>query len=120
MKPPRGKRAANQAFKDVHTSTLKCIVLAAAILGACNSGASEALARKSDCLACHAVATKLAGPAFKDVAAKYAGQSDAADRISESIRNGGVGKWGELPMPAQSKLSAPDAKKLALWILNKK
>lgn len=120
MKPPRCNRAAKRAFKDAHTSTLKCILLAVAILGACNSGASEALARKNDCLACHAVATKLVGPAFKDVAAKYAGQSDAADRISESIRNGGAGKWGELPMPAQSKLSAPDAKKLALWILNKK
>ena len=120
MKPTSSKRDAKRAFKRVHISTLKVIVLAAAFLGACNSRASEALARKSDCLGCHAVATKLVGPAFKEVAAKYAGQSDAVDRISESIRNGGAGKWGELPMPAQSKLSAQDVKKLAVWILNAK
>ncbi len=120
MKPPSFRRAIGPAFKGVHTSTLKGMVLAGAFLGACNSAASEALARKNDCLACHAVATKLVGPAFKDVAAKYAGQADAADRIIESIRNGGAGKWGELPMPAQPKLSAQDVKKLALWILNAK
>ena len=119
MKPTSSKREAKRA-KSGHISMLKAIVLAAAFSGACNSGASEALARKSDCLGCHAVATKLVGPAFKDVAAKYAGQSDAVDRISESIRNGGAGKWGELPMPAQPKLSAQDVKKLALWILNAK
>ena len=117
MKPLSFSRDAKQSFKGVDSSLLKGIVIAAAFTGTCNSGASEALARKSDCLACHAVATKMVGPAFKDVAAKYAGQSDAADRISESIRNGGAGKWGELPMPAQPKLSAPDVKKLALWIL---
>ena len=120
MKPLIFNHDAQRPFKSVHTSALKAIVIVGAFSGACNSGASEALARKSDCLACHAVAIKLVGPAFKDVAAKYAGQSDAADRISESIRNGGAGKWGELPMPAQPKLSAPDVKKLALWILNAK
>ena len=99
---------------------LKALVLAAASLMACNSFASEALARKNDCLGCHAVAIKLVGPAFKEVAAKYEGQSDAAERLTESIRNGSVGKWGDLPMPAHSKLSAADAKKLAEWVLKTK
>ena len=108
------------AIKPVPPSALKIIVLAAVFFGSCNSLASEALARKNDCLACHAVAIKLVGPAFKDVAAKYAGQSDAADLVSESIRNGGAGKWGELPMPAQPKLSKADLKKLALWVLSAK
>lgn len=98
----------------------QAIVLAAAAFMACNSFANEALARKNDCLGCHAVAVKLVGPAFKDVAAKYAGQSDAAERLSESIRNGSVGKWGDLPMPAHPKLSAADAKKLAEWVLKAK
>ena len=101
-------------------SLLKAFVLAAASLMACNSFASEALARKNDCLGCHAVAVKLVGPAFKAVAAKYEGQSDAAEQLTQSIRNGSVGKWGDLPMPAHPKLSAADAKKLAEWVLKAK
>ena len=101
-------------------SVLKILVLAAASLIACNSFANEALARKNDCLGCHAVAVKLVGPAFKDVAAKYAGQSDATERLVESVRNGSVGKWGDLPMPAHPKLSATDAKKLVEWVLKAK
>ena len=81
---------------------------------------TEALARKNDCLGCHAVATKLVGPAYKDVAAKYAGQADAQTMLALSIRNGSVGKWGDLPMPAHPKLSDGDAKKLAAWVLQAK
>jgi cytochrome c len=82
--------------------------------------ASEALARKNDCLGCHAVATKLVGPAYKEVAARYAGQADAQAQLVQSMRNGGVGKWGDLPMPAHPKLSEADAKNLAAWVLNLK
>lgn len=106
--------------KGAFPSMLKVLVLAAASCIACNSFANEALARKNDCLGCHAVAVKLVGPAFKDVAAKYAGQSDAAERLVESVRNGSVGKWGDLPMPAHPKLSAADAKKLVEWVLKAK
>ena len=101
-------------------SVLKAFVLAPALFIACNSFANEALARKNDCLGCHAVAVKLVGPAFKDVAAKYEGQSDAAEQLAQSIRNGSVGKWGDLPMPAHPKLSAADAKKLVEWVLKAK
>ena len=96
------------------------LVLSTALGAASNSLANEALAKKNDCLGCHAVATKLVGPAFKDVAAKYAAESDAIERLVASIRNGGVGKWGELPMPAQPKLSEGDAKKLAQWVMKAK
>jgi cytochrome c len=95
------------------------LLLSAALLSV-QASASEALARKNDCLGCHAVATKLVGPAYKDVAAKYAGQADAQALLVQSIRNGSVGKWGELPMPAHSKLSDGDAKKLAAWVLSLK
>lgn len=95
-------------------------VFSVAVLAAHNSEASEALSRKNDCLGCHAVATKLVGPAYKDVAAKYSGQPDAVAQLSQSIRNGSVGKWGDLPMPAHPKLSEADAKKLATWVLNLK
>ena len=66
------------------------------------------------------MATKLVGPSYKDVAAKYSGQPDAVAQLSQSIRNGSVGKWGDLPMPAHPKLSEADAKKLATWVLNLK
>ena len=95
-------------------------IFGAAALAAQSAQASEALARKNDCLGCHAVATKLVGPAYKDVAAKYAGQPDAVSQLSLSIRNGSVGKWGDLPMPAHPKLSEADAKKLATWVLGLK
>lgn len=109
-----------QLKQGISPLLVKAALLAAATGMGGTSWASEALARKNDCLGCHAVAVKLVGPAFKDVAAKYAGQSDAAERLSESIRNGSVGKWGELPMPAHPKLSAADTKKLAEWVLKAK
>ena len=92
----------------------------AALLLSGAAQANEALAQKNNCLGCHAVANKLVGPAYKDVAAKYAGQADAQARVMESIRNGSAGKWGELPMPPHPKLSDADLKKLASWVLNAK
>ena len=97
--------------------------LALLILGtmsAVSAQASEALANKSACLGCHAISAKMIGPAFKDVAAKYAGQSDAQAMLLKSIKSGGVGKWGDMPMPPQGALSDADAKKLATWILGLK
>ena len=98
----------------------KAAGVVASLALALTAQASEALARKSDCLGCHAVATKLVGPAYKDVAAKYAGQADAQAMLAQSIRTGSVGKWGDLPMPAHPKLSDADAKKLAAWVLKAK
>ena len=79
--------------------------------------ANKALAEKNGCLGCHAITSKLVGPAYQDIAAKYAGQSDAKEKLVQSMRKGGVGRWGEMPMPAQVQLSEADAKKLAAWIL---
>jgi len=75
------------------------------------------LAQKNACMACHAVDKKVVGPAFQDVAKKYAGQKDALALVSESIRKGGSGKWGPVPMPAQPALSEADLKALATWVL---
>ena len=80
--------------------------------------ANKALAEKHGCLGCHAAAAKLVGPAYRDVAAKYAGDVNAAAAIAQSIRNGGSGKWGETPMPPQNLVTEADAKKLARWILD--
>jgi cytochrome c len=104
-------------FKPRLTTAIHIALLLSAGAFALQAQANEALANKSGCLGCHAIATKLVGPAYKDVAAKYADQADAQAMLMQSIRNGSVGKWGELPMPAHPKISDADLKKLATWIL---
>ena len=104
-------------FKPRLTTAIHTALLLSAGAFALQAQANEALANKSGCLGCHAIATKLVGPAYKDVAAKYADQADAQTMLMQSIRNGSVGKWGELPMPAHPKISDADLKKLATWIL---
>jgi cytochrome c len=75
------------------------------------------LATAKNCMACHAVDKKLVGPSYKDVAAKYAGQKDAADKLATKIVKGGSGVWGPVPMPANAQVNPEEAKKLATWIL---
>ncbi|MFN7122538.1 MAG: c-type cytochrome [Hydrogenophaga sp.] len=82
-----------------------------------NAAAAKALASKSACLACHAVDKKLVGPAFKEVAAKHAGQADALEKVSARIKSGGAGLYGPVPMPAQAQLKDDELKLLAGWIL---
>src|SRR5689334_11079056 len=78
------------------------------------------LATAKNCMACHAIDKKLVGPSYKDVAAKYAGQKDAADKLAAKIIKGGSGVWGPVPMPANTQVSAAEAKQLAQWILTLK
>ena len=80
----------------------------------------QALASSKNCMACHAVEKKLVGPSFKDVANKYAGQSDAVNKLAGKIVKGGSGVWGPVPMPANSQVNEADAKKLAAWVLSLK
>jgi cytochrome c len=82
--------------------------------------ASPDLAQKKNCMACHAVDKKLIGPGYKEVAAKYAGQKDAADKLAQKIVKGGVGAWGQVPMPANPQVSEAEAKQLAAWVLSVK
>ena len=82
--------------------------------------ADPALAEKKNCLACHQVDKKLVGPSYKEVAAKYAGQKDAAAKLAEKIQKGGTGVWGQIPMPANPQVNADEAKTLATWVLSLK
>ncbi len=100
-----------------------CLLIATLAAGAAVSTPALAdlqLATAKNCMACHAVATKLVGPSYKDVAAKYAGQKDAVDKLSAKIVKGGAGVWGPVPMPANAQVSADEAKKLAAWVLTQK
>ena len=96
---------------------LHALALLAALLAAPAAWASPQLAQQKTCMACHAVDRKLVGPSYKDVAAKYAGQPGAADKLAEKIVKGGAGVWGAVPMPANPRVSPAEAKQLANWIL---
>lgn len=74
--------------------------------------ADEAAAKKNGCMACHAVAKKVVGPSFKDIAAK----KSPADVLAKHVREGSKGVWGAVPMPAQAKISDDDLKKVIAWV----
>ena len=96
---------------------LLTLLAAATSLTALPALADPALAASKNCMACHAVDKKLVGPAYKDVAKKYAGQAGAADKLAAKIMKGGSGVWGAIPMPANPQVSEAEAKKLAAWVL---
>jgi len=79
--------------------------------------ADTALASAKNCMACHANDKKLVGPSFKDIAAKYAGDKTAIDKLAIKIQKGGGGVWGPVPMPANTQVSDAEARKLAAWVL---
>lgn len=94
--------------------------VAAGLLSTTPAFASAELAKAKNCLACHAVDKKLVGPSYKDVAAKYAGQADAAAKLATKVQKGGVGAWGQIPMPPNPQVNDADAKALVAWILSQK
>jgi cytochrome c len=108
-------------LKDLHVS-FRSIALCVAV-GAVAATvslpvlASKELAQKNACMACHAPDRKLVGPAYQEVAKKYAGDKEALAKLTASIRAGGAGKWGPVPMPAQPNLSDADAQALAAWVM---
>jgi cytochrome c len=101
---------------------MKKIIFALALtsVAAAPAFADEALAKAKNCMACHSVAAKVVGPAYKDVAAKYKGDKAAADKLAAKIMKGGSGVWGAIPMPANPQVNEAEAKKLAAWVLSTK
>ncbi|KAF0103617.1 MAG: cytochrome c class I [bacterium] len=87
------------------------------LLAAGQAAADEATAKTNGCLACHAVDKKMVGPSFKSIASKHKGEANAADKLAASVRAGGKGTWGQVPMPPQAKISDADLKKVLAWIL---
>ena len=82
--------------------------------------ADQALATAKNCMTCHAIDKKVVGPAYKDVAAKYASDKGAVDKLATKIMKGGSGVWGPVPMPANTQVNEAEAKKLAAWVLSLK
>lgn len=96
------------------------LFLALAAAAALPAYAQEELAKKHNCLACHAVDKKLVGPSYKDVAAKYRGVPGAEAKLFDKVKKGGQGAWGQVPMPPNTQVPDGDIKTLVKWILSQK
>jgi cytochrome c len=89
-------------------------------LAAAPAYANQQLAQQKNCMACHAVDKKVVGPPTRKVAAKYAGQKDAVDKLTQKVLKGGSGVWGAVPMPANPQVTEAEAKQLVQWVLQQK
>lgn len=98
------------------TLTLAAL-LAAGFAAGGGAQASDELAKKHNCLACHTMDKKSVGPAYKDVAKKYKGQGDAVAKLTDKVKKGGQGVWGPIPMPPNAAVPDADVKALVEWIL---
>lgn len=90
-----------------------------ALAAGARADAGADLAKSKNCLACHAVATKLVGPSYKDVAAKYKDQKGAEDMLVQKVLKGGSGNWGPVAMPPNQVTDA-EAHTLVKWVLSQK
>jgi len=98
--------------------SLRPLIIAFALAAASGAAWANAdLAKAKNCFACHAFDKKLVGPAYKDVAAKYKSDKDAVGKLAKKVREGGVGVWGQIPMPANPQVSAGEAETLVKWVL---
>ena len=98
---------------------MKLVAILALALTATGAYANQELAQKKNCMTCHALDKKIVGPAYKDVAAKYAKDKDAVKKLSDKIVKGGSGVWGPVPMPANA-VTPAEAESLAKWVLTVK
>lgn len=101
-------------------TTLQTLIAVLTLSAVPLSFASTELAKKNACTACHAVDSKVVGPSFKEIAARYATDKDAVSKLAASIKTGGKGKWGSIAMPPSEQLSDADARTLAAWVMNTK
>lgn len=98
---------------------MKNIIIVLALLTSVNCFASQELATAKGCLGCHAIDNKVVGPAYRDIAKKYAGDKTAEDKLVQKVLHGGSGVWGAVPMPGGMATEA-EAKTLVKWILGMK
>jgi len=99
---------------------MKQVVVFLMLSAACPVMASEELAKKHACFACHTVDKKMVGPSYKDVAAKYRSEKEAAKKLALKVKNGSQGVWGTIPMPPNSAVPDADINTLVKWILSQK
>jgi cytochrome c len=95
-------------------------VLIGAQFGSNSAFANPELMKAKNCTACHATDKKILGPAFKDIATKYATDAGAVATLAGRVKNGGGGVWGNIPMPANPQVSDAEAEALVKWIMTQK
>ncbi|HSI59841.1 MAG TPA: c-type cytochrome [Ideonella sp.] len=100
--------------------TLRSCLLALAACAPLLANASDALATRYACVACHQAERKVVGPSWKEIATKYADGSKTPAQMAATIRAGSKGVWGPMAMPAQAAISEADATTLATWVLQKR
>jgi cytochrome c len=96
------------------------VILAAASLAVASSALADPLEdmmKKYGCNACHSEDKKIIGPAYKEVAAKYKGDAGAVAKLTEKVKKGGSGVWGQVPMPPNPQVPDADVKKMVEMIL---
>jgi cytochrome c len=74
------------------------------------------LAARHQCLGCHAVDEARAGPAFQQVADRYATTEGALPQLLKIVKAGSVGRWGSTPMPPEA-VPEPDLTRILEWVL---
>ena len=79
-----------------------------------------AIIGKSDCATCHKIDEKVTGPAWRDVAKKYAGVDTAVQYLAGKIISGGGGVWGQVMMAPHPGMSMDEAKTLAKYVMSLK
>ncbi|MDO4683508.1 MAG: c-type cytochrome [Lautropia sp.] len=79
---------------------------------------ADRLLRANNCTGCHQTDRKLVGPAFRAVARRHAGEPEAVERLKKSIRQGGGGRWGPIPMPPYPAMKDEELQAIAEWIIN--
>ncbi|GAA3989262.1 cytochrome C-551 [Comamonas faecalis] len=96
------------------------LALGLLVAGPALAADASALAKSKNCMACHSVDKKLVGPAYKEVAKKFAGQKDAEATLVTAVMKGSKGVWGPVPMPPNANVNEAEAKQLVDWILSLK
>jgi len=102
---------------------MKLVPVLAALAVCLPSGAAFAddeLYKTKNCFACHRIDRNHLAPPFRTIAAKYVDDKGADEKLAKKIREGGVGVWGPVPMPAQTQVTEAEALTLARWILELK
>jgi cytochrome c len=88
--------------------------------GQLDNAAAESLMKTHGCASCHDVDRKVIGPAFRDVAARYKDDKEAATKLANKVKKGGAHVWGEMAMPPNVLISDAEIKDLVNWILTLK
>jgi cytochrome c len=110
------------AIKQAETSATASKVAADGTIEASATDLEEGakLLAASDCMGCHNKDQKIVGPAYVDVAAKYALNEENVNHLVDKVIKGGSGAWGEIPMSPHESLNIDDAKKMIVYILSLK